>query len=190
VKYCEHLVELEARLPDLLGKESTPASPVERIELAQMCSLKRLNHAAARFYKEGFEGEPKLASTPGGVHRYNAACAAALAGCGQGKDAGKLDDKERARLRREALDWLRADLTAWTSLLDKQKDQPGSVAAVTKTMRLWMTDSDFAGVRGPAALAKLPEAERAAWQQLWSGVAAMLVRAQSGRMPEKRSKTP
>jgi serine/threonine-protein kinase len=175
-------------LPDFLEKKSTPASPVERIELAQICSLKSLNHAAARFYKDGFDAEPKLASTPGGVHRYNAACAAALAGCGQGKDAGKLDDKERAHLRREALDWLRADLAAWTALLDKEKNQPGSVASVTKTMRLWMTDVDFAGVRG-SALAKLPETERPAWQQFWSDVAATLARAQSGNTPDKKPKT-
>ena len=40
VQYCEYLVELEARLPDFLEHKSTPASPVERIELAQICSLK------------------------------------------------------------------------------------------------------------------------------------------------------
>jgi hypothetical protein len=41
-------------------------------------------------------------------YRYNAACCAALAAGGQGKDADKLDDKERARLREQACDWLRA----------------------------------------------------------------------------------
>jgi len=35
---------------------------------------------------------------------------AALAAAGQGEDAAKLDDKERTRLRKQALDWLRADL--------------------------------------------------------------------------------
>src|SRR5215472_4056243 len=42
--------------------------------------------------------------------RYNAANAAALAGCGQGEDAAKLNDNERTRLRQQALTWLRADL--------------------------------------------------------------------------------
>ena len=42
--------------------------------------------------------------------RYNAACAAALAGSGRGHDTGKLKDDELARLRKQALDWLRADL--------------------------------------------------------------------------------
>ena len=59
--------------------------------------LKGLNHAAARFYEKGFDADPKL----GGAHRYNAARAAALAAGAQGKDAGKLDDKERVCLRRQ-----------------------------------------------------------------------------------------
>ena len=42
-------------------------------------------------------------------HRYCAACYAALAGTGQGEDAVKLDAKEQTRLRKQALDWLRAD---------------------------------------------------------------------------------
>ena len=48
-----------------------------------------LNCAAARFYEEAFAAQPKLADDLGAAHRYNAACAAALAGCGQSKDAGK-----------------------------------------------------------------------------------------------------
>ena len=38
-------------------------------------------------------------------------------------------------------------------------------------LREWQQDADFAGVRGEA-LAKLPEAERKAWQQLWADVEA------------------
>jgi hypothetical protein len=32
-------------------------------------------------------------------------------GCGQGQDADKLDNQERARWRRQALEWLRQDIT-------------------------------------------------------------------------------
>jgi hypothetical protein len=49
---------------------------------------------------------------------YHAARAAASAGCGQGKDAVQLDDKERAVLRRQALDWLLQDLTWCGQWLD------------------------------------------------------------------------
>ena len=109
-------------------------------------------------------------------NRYNAACAAALAGCGQGKDADQSDDKERARLRRQALDWLRADLTAWRNLLEKDKAKWDTV--VLQQMQHWLGDTDFNGVRGTAALAKLPQAERGDWQRLWEEVAALRQRAQ------------
>jgi hypothetical protein len=39
---------------------------------------------------------------------------------------------------------------------------------VQKTLHHWQQDSDLAGVRDPAALAKMPEAERAEWQKLWA----------------------
>ena len=128
---------------------------------------------------------PQLADDLGASHRYNAACAAALAGCGQGKDADKLDGKERGRLRRQALDWLRADLDGWRRLLDKKPDKVRPV--IVEQMRHWLEDTDFAGVRGPEALAKLPEAERQPWQKLWDDVADTLARAQANTAPEKKS---
>jgi hypothetical protein len=38
-------------------------------------------------------------------------------------------------------------------------------------------DSDLASVRDAAALAKLPEAERAEWNKLWAEVEALLKKA-------------
>jgi serine/threonine-protein kinase len=107
-------------------------------------------------------------------NRYTAACAAALAGCGWGADATSLDDAERPRLRRQALDWLRADLVAWGQLLEKEPDQ--ARARVQKMLRHWQWDGDFAGVRGEA-LAKLPESKRQAWRQLWADVEQTLKNA-------------
>ena len=43
-------------------------------------------------------------------HRYNAACAAALAASGQGKDDPPPDDAAKAKLRQQARDWLKAEL--------------------------------------------------------------------------------
>ena len=54
---------------------------------AELCRSKRLFAAAARFYHEAVFGKAPL--TAGGV-RYDLACVAALAGCGQGEDAGAL----------------------------------------------------------------------------------------------------
>jgi serine/threonine protein kinase/tetratricopeptide (TPR) repeat protein len=173
VRQCQRLIELDARLHGILEGKMTPASPEERSELAGLLAIKRLYRAAVRFYDEGFTAEPRLANNVGAGHRYNAACAAALAGSGQGKDADEGDGNERARLRRQALDWLRADLKAWGNVLEKN---PKARPAVLKTMKHWHQDRDLAGVRGKA-LAKLPEAERQAWRELWSDVEQYLKRA-------------
>src|SRR5262249_48200787 len=143
---------------------------VERLALAQLCVMPCKKHyvVAERFFREAFEEEPKLADDKDAENRYNAACAAALAGCGQGEDADQLDTKECARLRQQALDWLRADLKAYRQLMDKSAGKAGPVIA--QRMQHWLGDTDFAGLRGEEALAKLPEAERQAWQKLWQEV--------------------
>jgi serine/threonine protein kinase/tetratricopeptide (TPR) repeat protein len=185
VRESERLVELDAKLPGVLAGATKPVSPDERIELARLASFRRLNRAAARLCEEAFAADSKLANDLDASNRYNAACAAALAGSGQGEDADKLDSMERGRLRREALDWLRADLNDWRGLLDEQPDK--NRAVVVERMRYWQEDIDFAGVRGPKALAKLPETEREAWQKLWDDVASTLARAQANTTPEKSS---
>jgi serine/threonine-protein kinase len=186
VRQCERLVELDGKLPGFLAGKTVPASPAERIELAGLCSLKRLHRAAARFFEEAFAATPGLKDDLGAGHRYNAARAAALAGCGEGKDAGKLDAKERARLRRQALDWLRSDLEAWGRLLDEAPDRARSAARVAHSLQRWQVDHSFAGVRGAEALARLPEAERQPWRDLWGQAADALVRAQEKTTPERQ----
>jgi tetratricopeptide (TPR) repeat protein len=182
IQECERLIELDGKLPGILQGDIRPASPAECIELADLCSRKRLPRAEAGFYKEAFAGQPKLADDLDAEHRYNAACAAALAGCGKGQDAGQIDDTERARLRRQALDWLRADLQAWGRRLDREPDK---VPKVVERMHHWLTDTDFAGVRGAEALARLPAAEREPWQSLWNDIADTLVRAEATKLQKK-----
>jgi superkiller protein 3 len=172
VREVERLVVIADRLPKLLSGEAQPADAVERLAVAGICGGgKKLYAAAVRFYREAFAAQPKLAADLRAGHRYDAACAAAQAGCGLGQDAGPLDDKERARLRRQALDWLRADLTQWDQLLQKVPDKVRSL--VLQKMQHWQQDPDFTGVRGPEALSRLPAAERPAWQQLWEDVEAL-----------------
>jgi hypothetical protein len=45
----------------------------------------------------------------------------------------------------------------------------------------------LAGVRGTKALAKLPDAERPAWQKLWADVQKTLARAQRKSTPKKKA---
>src|SRR5262249_11262393 len=108
-------------------------------------------------------------------HRYSAACAAALAAADQGKDEPRPDDAARAKLRGQALDWLKAELTSWAKMLDAGNPQTRPI--VQQTLVHWTADADLAGVRDADVLAKLPEAERATWRSLWAEVEAVLARA-------------
>jgi tetratricopeptide (TPR) repeat protein len=179
---AERLAELGDRLPALLKGQEQPKGAGERLALAQLCQTHEKRYAAAaRWYGEAFAAQPALADNLPSGNRYNAACAAALAGSGQGKDAESLDARERSRLRKQALDWLRVDLEAWRGVLAKEPGKAG--AAVTQQLAHWLEDTDFNGVRGAGALARLPEAERHDWQRLWQEVEALRQRA--ARPPEK-----
>jgi superkiller protein 3 len=174
LKQCERLLELEQKLPLVLAGKVQPDSAAERLEYAQLCSYTKLHGAAVRLFAAAFTAEARLADNLRAEHRYRAACSAALAGVGLGKDAGQLDDAERACLRRQALDWLRADFAAWGQLLAKEPAKTRST--VQQTLRHWQQDASFAGVRGDA-LARLPEAERQAWQQFQADVERILKKA-------------
>jgi serine/threonine-protein kinase len=97
---------------------------------------------------------------------HAAACAAVQAAACQGLEKGKPDSPERAGKRRQALEWLRADLEL-TSKLQK------SGQAVDGSLATWQRDPALACVRDPAELAKLPDEEQVQWQQLWADVAAL-----------------
>src|SRR5262249_1509747 len=128
-----------------------------------------------RFSAEAFAADPRLADNLQARHRYNAACSAALAAAGRGGDAAKLDDVAKAKLRGQALDWLKADLTALGKLLESGPSQvrPAIVGALSH----WQKDSDLAGIRDAAALTKLPADEQKAFRQMWAGVAELLKKA-------------
>jgi tetratricopeptide (TPR) repeat protein len=146
--------------------------PLIRAALAQH---KRLYRAAAGLYADAFAADAKLADGRKAGHRYNAACFAALAGCGKGEDAAKLDAKEKARLRQQARAWLQADLTLRSKQL--QSGKAADRAEIRATMRHWRHDADLAGVRDKEGLARLPKEERAAWGKLWAEVDALLAKA-------------
>jgi eukaryotic-like serine/threonine-protein kinase len=169
---CERWIALEEKLSAVLEGRGKPADNAERLALARLCLEHKNLPAAARFYAEAFAAQPKLGDDLQAGHRYNAACAASLAAAGQGIDAAKLDDKERTRLRKQALDWLRADLAAWSKLVEG--GETATRAAVVKTLQHWQKDADLSGLRDAPALTKLPESERAACQKLWKEVAELL----------------
>ena len=164
----ERASALVARLPAVLKGEDRPKDGTEELAFGQLCQDRGLHAAAARLW-----GEALSAGLEGRL-RYNAACSAVLACSGAAKDEPRPDEAEKTRLRREALDWLEADLAAWSARLTGDPKAGPSVAA---EFRHRQADAALAGVRDPDALAKLPEAERKDWQSLWADVDALLRRA-------------
>jgi hypothetical protein len=181
VKECERLAALDGKLPAVLSGKEQPVDAAERAEYAGVCQRKCLYAAATRLYQEAFTTKSLLAASPANAVRYNAASAAAQASCGAGEDAPGPTDLERVGLRKQALDWLRADLGAWRGLMEREAEK--AAAVVAQQMQHWLHDPDFNGVRGPDALGQLPQAEREGWRQLWADVADTLARAQGKSAP-------
>jgi tetratricopeptide (TPR) repeat protein len=169
VRRAEASAAMEAKLPGFLSGQFQPRDNQERMGLAGVCAAKKLHRAAAGLYAAAFAADPKLAD---GVHpgnRFDAACAAARAGTVGGQDEPPLDDLEKARWRKQALDWLREHL----AMHARQLEDPKERGAVPGYLRAWQTDAP-PGIRDEAALAKLPEEEQKAWSQLWADVAELL----------------
>jgi hypothetical protein len=145
-------------------------SGTELLQAAERAWQQRRFNAAAWSYEDALAADPKLQDT----YRYRAACASAQAGCGQGKDDPPPSPEERVRRRCRALILLRAELT---TLVKRAAADPGASPAVVQTLQRWQQDPDLACVRDEAALAKLPEGECTAWQQLWADVVEQAARA-------------
>jgi eukaryotic-like serine/threonine-protein kinase len=128
----------------------------------------------ATLYADAFDAEPKLAVNLSSGNRFRAACCAALAAAGKGEDARKLDDRERDRLRRQALRWLRADLTLWAELLAESPEQTRPFAG--PALKGWKKNAELASIRDKEALAELSSSERAPFVKLWADVDALLAK--------------
>jgi hypothetical protein len=190
VKNAERMLRLSRKLPAVLAGKEKPADDAERVGLAQLCQqpYQRRYAASARLWQEAFRKQPLLAAFPQNDNRYNAACAAALAGCGQGEGADKLAEKEKADWRQQAQRWLQADLALWK--VSAGSPNPQARQAVQARMHIWQEDADLAGVRDSAALAALPTSERDAWCRLWAEVADTLAKAQQEHQSPDRKPSP
>jgi tetratricopeptide (TPR) repeat protein len=171
----EQLAELDEKLSFVLSGQAKPASAAETLAFARLCSEKKLHGASAEFWAQAFQADRTLADDADAHHRYHAACAAALAASGQGKAGRPLDLAAQARLRRQALDWLRAELAAWNASVGG--NNPPAPADLARALMAWKAEGDLAGGRDPDALARLPEAERKDWRALWADIEALLMRA-------------
>jgi hypothetical protein len=120
-------------------------------------------------FRDAFRQDGKLAEDLTDAYRYKAACYAALAAAGKGEDASGLEEGDRAALRKQALDWLSADVKANRAAAEKVSGRQ----AVRQRLTSWLRDPRLAGVRDERSLAKLPDEEREQWRKLWANVDAL-----------------
>ena len=151
-----------------------PADNVERLALAQIAFDRKQFAAATRLWAEALGIAPNLGDSRQIQYRYKAARAAVLATAGQDTNE-PLDDAAKAKLRRQALDWLRAELAAWSKRLEP--GSPQSRPTIARALSDWKHSPDLAWVRDSVALARLPEADRKEWQALWADVQDLMADA-------------
>jgi tetratricopeptide (TPR) repeat protein/serine/threonine protein kinase len=140
--------------------------PPTYTSLAELLARRGEPRAALDVLRQGAEVDPGWLTDPTTGFRYDSARYACRAAARRGKDAPS--SAERPALRRQALDWLTADLAAWRERL--AADPPKNRAAVHGQMAHWLADSDLAAVREPSEVVKLPLDEWVGWARLWTAV--------------------
>jgi serine/threonine-protein kinase len=111
-------------------------------------------------------------------HLYSAARAAIRESTHQRVGNPPLNETDRTKRRRRALDWFRVSLRLGIKLINNGTGQWSSFVT-------WQTDPALASVREPNELAKLPDTEREQWQRLWADVAAEIESDPPIRAPER-----
>jgi serine/threonine protein kinase/tetratricopeptide (TPR) repeat protein len=162
------------KLNEFVDGTAEPADNGQRLDLARLCLYRQRYAAAARFYAAALDADPKLADDPTLDHRYSAACAAARAAHGDG-DGAPLDAAARARLRKQAVAWLRAELEAAAKPLPA--GPPAERTRLVIRRRQLRLDADLASLRDADEVGKLPDGERALLKTLWSDLDAALRRS-------------
>jgi tetratricopeptide (TPR) repeat protein len=174
-------VELGYRLTDILKGKDRPNNAAQAIDFAELCRRQWRLTDAARLYNKAFTDDPKLASDWQAGHRFKAACAAALAACGNGEGAPGPKDKEREWLHNQARTWLRENgrLLVWR-LRNSSSASPAAIAQVQRCLN----DDDLAGVREPAGLTQLPESQRQQWEEYWRDLKALATNLRPATPPQ------
>jgi serine/threonine protein kinase/tetratricopeptide (TPR) repeat protein len=109
---------------------------------------------------------PNSFENPRSHLRYNAACLAM--NCADGMGTDPVPPEKRPGLRKQALDFLTADLSSLRKLADKDKK------FVHENMQHWLNDDDLKSVREAKSPDRLTQEERDAWKKLWGEVRKLL----------------
>jgi serine/threonine protein kinase/Flp pilus assembly protein TadD/type II secretory pathway component PulJ len=176
----DHYLELEKKLPAFAAGKFQPEKMEDWGMFFWICQGNKFYAAAARAARSAFAAAPNAAEDlDSGLRfdatvRYDAACCAALAASGQGRDAKNLTHQRGSRLRKEALAWLRADLASYGRLVKSGKGP--DAALVQRRLARWQRDPELSGIRDAAELGRLPAGELEICQKFWAEVDALLAK--------------
>jgi len=171
---CERLLGLEGRLQAVLEGKDRPVDATECLDFADLCCIKRQFAAAARLDADAVATQPGVGDDMRTRFRYVAPIAAILAGMGQGENGAKLSEAVRARWRKQAREWLQADLAAWTR--NPNTTPAEDRVSVNRILTHWRADPDTAGLRETEILDKMPPAESHECRKLLSDLDGLLNR--------------
>jgi serine/threonine protein kinase/Flp pilus assembly protein TadD len=170
----ESWIRFDTQLTDIIVNGApAPEGAADKLLLAQRAVVRHMYGRAAGWYREAFAEDPHLADDGSLHYRYNAACAASLAGTASDR---RVSD-ERPDWRAQALEWLCADFreldqraTEATARTPRATQRRAQILA---TLAHWEKDPDLAGIRDANHLAELPDAEHAAFEAIWRDVRSL-----------------
>ena len=128
--------------------------------------------ASFRYFQEALAADPSLAADTM-VRLWRLGAGAAVLAAVSSDDA--LTSGDKAAIRKQAHDWLRADLETWSKLL---KGNTKAATTVMQALRGMQTAADLAAIREEQQLAKLPADEQEAWRRFWADVEKLRLQAE------------
>jgi len=177
---CARLPELARSVPEMIDGTFEWASPEEKLKAAWLLGQLAWYGHSARLFESAFSERPDLVESLGPwpdpePWGGEAARFLVMAGLGEGRDAAILDPEDAVRWRRAARRWLGE---ACRSFLEPGEDGGEErhrlvVRRLGQILDRW----EFAPVREPANLSRLPAEEERDWQDFWERVRAAHARA-------------
>ena len=167
------MLALEKRQAGFMLSGARPLNVSDAALRADWCAYHQHYTEAVAIYAEAFARNPKLADNSSNSYRYNAACCAALAADGKGREPPLLS--ERPEYRRQARTWLEAQFAQRKRSFEANENSART--QTRKDLEEWLLDADLASIRNPARLRELHPDEQALFERFWRDVRALHRRA-------------